>query len=431
MTKPSDPIDAAKLLAEHSSLFRAITDHSDNVISVKDLDGRYLYVNQQYIRLFHQPAERYYGHTDSELFPPEIATQFRNNDLRVQQQNAALTVEEIALVEGQPRHFLSVKFPIHNALGQMYATGLIATDITERKAAEQQLWASEERFRLAFEQATVGMTMVDINGMILRINPFGSQLLGYQQHELEGRHINSITHPQDRTRSMALIRKALASNLPHAEIEKRYLHKDGSVLFCRIATSLIRDSQGQPLYFVSHINNVTETLRIEAELKRLANTDPLTGVANRRPFLERMQHELARVRRYGVHSCCLMLDFDHFKRINDRWGHSGGDAVLQYFSQVCQQRLRATDLLGRLGGEEFAILMPNTDLAGARELGEQLRHWVTQHPLQQGEQQIHFSISLGITEMRAEDTSPDQVLARTDEALYRAKDLGRNRIECL
>ncbi|TDR82674.1 sensor domain-containing diguanylate cyclase [Paludibacterium purpuratum] len=414
---------------QQAALFRAIADNSNNVVGVKDLAGRYLYVNTKYSQLFHLPQEHYLGRTDAELFPADTAAQFRANDLRVQHDNMALTIEEIVQVDGQTRHFLSVKFPIHDFLGTLYATGLIATDITARKAAEQLLWASEERFRLAFEQATVGMAMIDIGGNILRINPHGSQLFGYQHPELEGRSIESITHPQDRARVMALIRKILRNDLPHGEIEKRYLHKAGHFLHCRVAISLVRDPQGVPLYFVAHINDITETLRIEEELLRLANTDPLTGVANRRPFLERMQQELARVRRYGTPACCLMLDFDHFKLINDRWGHSSGDAVLRYFSQTCLQRLRATDLLGRLGGEEFAILMPDTALAGARELGEQLRVWVAEHPLQIGDQQICFSISLGMTELRADDKNPDQVLARTDEALYRAKDLGRNRVE--
>ncbi|MBV8048713.1 MAG: diguanylate cyclase [Paludibacterium sp.] len=413
----------------YDALFRAIAEHSINVIGVKDLDGRYLYVNPQYGQLFHHPLAHFIGHTDAELFPSDIATAFRANDLRVQQQGQALTVEEMAWVDGQKRHFLSVKFPIRDHHGHLYATGLIAIDIHARKTTEQQLWASEERFRLAFEHATAGMAMIDINGIILRINPHGSHLLGYERAELEGKRLSTVTHPQDRARMTRLIRMAVRRGLHQANIEKRYLHKDGRVLRCRVAISLVRDDMGQPLYFIAHINDITETLRIEEELTRLANTDPLTSVANRRPFLERMQQELARVRRYGTQACCLMLDFDHFKHINDHWGHSTGDAVLQYFSRACQQRLRATDLLGRLGGEEFAILMPDTPLEGARELGEQLRSWVETHPLEIGKQRIPFSISLGLTTLRADDKNPDQVLSRTDEALYRAKDRGRNRLE--
>jgi diguanylate cyclase (GGDEF)-like protein/PAS domain S-box-containing protein len=273
------------------------------------------------------------------------------------------------------------------------------------------------------------MCLVDVNGHLLRVNPQYCQILGYSREELEGVHINSITHPDSFKASQDFMRQALAGEVQRGEFVKRFIQKQGHVVFCRISSSLVRDHLGQPLYFISHVQDITESLRVEAELKRLANTDPLTGVANRRPFLEQMEIELARVQRFNTPASCLMLDFDHFKQINDRWGHSSGDAVLQYFSQLCQQRLRVTDLLGRLGGEEFAILMPGTDLAGATELAEQLRSWVESHPLVLREMHIPFCISLGVTELSRNDHSADEVLARTDTALYRAKDCGRNRVE--
>jgi diguanylate cyclase (GGDEF)-like protein/PAS domain S-box-containing protein len=414
---------------QQALLFRALAEHSRNVVGIKDLEGRYLFVNREYQRLFHHDTVAFIGHRDIELFPPETAAVLRKNDLVVQERGDTLAVEESVPVDGIPRQFMSIKFPIRDTSGAIIATAIIATDITAKRESERRLWTSEALFRQAFDHATVGMIVLDPTGIVLRANPRFCRMLGYTRETVEGRNISEFTHEEDRTIGNAFRARALDGGPVSAEFDKRLLTLRGETLYCRVAISLVRDDNDLPAFFVSHVNDVTESRRIEAELVRLANTDPLTGVANRRPFLSRLHEELARVRRYGTQASCLMLDFDHFKQVNDRWGHSSGDALLQHFSQLCAERLRITDLLGRLGGEEFAILMPETAQAGAVALAEQLREWVTSHPLQLGAQRIPFSISIGVTELTASDDSPDQVLARVDAALYHAKALGRNRVE--
>lgn len=412
-----------------SFLFKAIADNSHNIVGIKALDGRYLYVNGEYAKLFGQPAETFLGKADHQLFAPALSDHYRANDLQIQQQQQSAVFEEQVTIDGALRYFLSVKFPVFDDQGKMIATGVIATDITERKLAEQRLWTSQELFRLAFEHATVGIALVATDGTLLRVNPQLGKMFGYDQEKLEGTNVNDLAIPSDQTLSSDFIERALSGEQEIGVFEKRYRHRLGHIVECRVSSALVREADGRPTCFISHVSDITESRRVEEELKRLANTDPLTGLANRRPFLEAMRQELARIRRFGTRASCLMLDFDHFKHINDRWGHSSGDAVLQHFSRLCQERLRATDLLGRLGGEEFAILMPGTALDGARTLSEQLRVWIAQHPLHCGDHQITYSVSMGVTELSAGDDSPDQVLARVDAALYRAKELGRDRVE--
>lgn len=425
----NDPAQPATPANHRAFLFKAIADNSRNIVGIKDLDGRYLYVNGEYPKLFGLPAETFVGKTDHQLFARALSDRYRANDLLIQQQQQSTVFEEQAMIDGELRHFLSVKFPVFDDDGTMIATGLIATDITERKQAEQRLWASQELFRLAFEHATVGIALVATDGTLLRVNPQLGKMFGYTPDALEGTNVNDLAITSDRTLSSEFIHRALAGEQESGVFDKRYRHKQGHVVYCRVSSALVREADGRPAYFISHVSDITESRRVEEELKRLANTDPLTGLANRRPFLEAMRQELARIRRFGTRASCLMLDFDHFKHINDRWGHSSGDAVLQHFSRLCQERLRASDLLGRLGGEEFAILMPGTPLEGARTLAEQLRVWIAEHPLHCGDNLIAYSVSMGVTELLAGDDSPDQVLARVDEALYRAKERGRDRVE--
>jgi len=164
----------------------------------------------------------------------------------------------------------------------------------------------------------------------------------------------------------------------------------------------------------------------QQELSRLASTDALTGLINRREFLEVCAEELARARRYRQPLAFLEFDLDFFKRINDAYGHAAGDAVLRAFSGVGGQCLRDVDNFGRLGGEEFGMLLPNTDAEGAVRLGERLVAATAACEVKTGELVLRFTTSVGITELGAEDSTFDSVYARADRALYHAKAAGRN-----
>ena len=142
-----------------------------------------------------------------------------------------------------------------------------------------------------------------------------------------------------------------------------------------------------------------------------------------------MQQELARVKRLDMPVSFLMLDIDHFKHVNDTYGHATGDAVLKHFAESTTGRLRNIDLFGRLGGEEFGVLLPGTDRTGAYELADQLRQYIAVSPVPSEKGDIHITVSIGVTEFTPEDMTPDGILARADAALYQAKEHGRNRVE--
>jgi diguanylate cyclase (GGDEF)-like protein len=165
--------------------------------------------------------------------------------------------------------------------------------------------------------------------------------------------------------------------------------------------------------------------RLQLRLDQLANKDDLTGVLNRRAFLAQAQNTLIK----GAEDApagILALDIDRFKHLNDRYGHAAGDAALRHFAQTVQQLLRSSDLFARVGGEEFWILLPDTDLHGATQLAERIRAAVQQNPAQLGGHRLDFTVSIGISPARGKEVSSAASLA--DEALYRAKALGRNRV---
>jgi diguanylate cyclase (GGDEF)-like protein len=172
------------------------------------------------------------------------------------------------------------------------------------------------------------------------------------------------------------------------------------------------------------------TENLLAVLEERATTDALTGLPNRRAFMARLEDDLQRVRRYDTESICvLMCDLDHFKQINDRYGHAGGDTVLRAFADLLRREVRKADLAGRVGGEEFAMTLGGGDTDNAMQFAERLRQHVADCSVDFEGLDLHFSISIGVTRMLPSDTGPDDALARADAALYRAKHLGRNRVE--
>lgn len=169
--------------------------------------------------------------------------------------------------------------------------------------------------------------------------------------------------------------------------------------------------------------------QLERELEELANTDGLSGAFNRRHFTHLAQNELERARRYGHPLSLLIMDIDHFKRINDTYGHSAGDSTIRVLAETCRGLLRHSDFLGRLGGEEFAVLLPESALEAATQTAGRLRELLsrTKLPLQDKNVTIVVTVSIGVASLQPDDTF-ETLMQRTDDALYEAKNTGRNRI---
>lgn len=164
------------------------------------------------------------------------------------------------------------------------------------------------------------------------------------------------------------------------------------------------------------------------QLEQLVRTDPLTGAANRRYFVDQAQIEIQRARRDKAPLSMLMIDLDHFKRINDTWGHAVGDEVLRNFTYIAQTPLRATDLFARLGGEEFAVLLPNTALEGAVDVAQRILDMTREQIIESSAGPICYNASIGAAVFDRQETSYEPLLKRADAALYRAKETGRNQV---
>lgn len=296
------------------------------------------------------------------------------------------------------------------------------------------LQRSDEQFRAAFEYASIGMALVGIDGQWLRVNKALTRILGYTEDELLTRSFQDITHPDDLEADLEHSAQLLRGEIASYDMEKRYIHKDGRIVWALLSVSLVRHDFGQPLNFISQIQDITDRKQLEEKLNKLATYDELTDLYNRRAMLERLHDEIARSRRYQQPVSLVFLDVDHFKAINDTYGHDVGDEVLRRLAQLLRQNVRSADLPARFGGEEFAVLLPNTDLAGARRAAEHLRQLMARNAIRVTlgdgtEKHLHVTSSFGVSSMSGNSAEEMELLKASDEALYRAKRNGRNRVE--
>lgn len=183
--------------------------------------------------------------------------------------------------------------------------------------------------------------------------------------------------------------------------------------------------------FVRTFTDITERKRLEQELDRLSRTDSLTGAMMRRAFDQRLAEEIERARRLERPLTLLVADLDHFKQVNDTRGHHAGDMALRGFVAVCREEFRKYDLVGRLGGEEFALLLPDTGIDAARVAAERVREAVARCPVDPCApgQAFHITVSIGVAQLRATDDA-GKLIQRADQAMYAAKAAGRNSVRC-
>jgi diguanylate cyclase (GGDEF)-like protein/PAS domain S-box-containing protein len=262
---------------------------------------------------------------------------------------------------------------------------------------------------------------------IIYVNPAFEALTGYRSEEVIGRSPRFLQGPETSPESRREISRALREQRPVHTTVLNYA-KDGQPYWLDIKIVPLAGPDRKVRYFAGIERDLTERKELEERLRVLATTDPLSGLYNRRQFFELAETELDRAHRYR-HACSvLMLDIDHFKEVNDRFGHQAGDAVIQALARMMRETLRTVDVIGRIGGEEFAAVLPETASDVAMLTAERLcqalsdkRDWLSAHA-------AHVSVSIGVAAVHPEDTGIDQVLARADAALYAAKKAGRDRV---
>ena len=294
----------------------------------------------------------------------------------------------------------------------------------ERRLAELGLHEVQARFESAFTSAPIGMALVDLDGRCLQVNDALCRITGYTRDQMKATNLQAITHADDVDKDAEVVRELLDGRIPAYQTEKRYRHAWGHYLWVLLTESLVRDAQGRPLYVVSQVQDISERKELAVRLEYLIDHDFLTGLYNRRRFEQELAREAERVARYKAEGAVLMIDLDNFKDVNDAFGHKAGDDLLKGVAGALRHRIRHTDILARVGGDEFAVLLPEANADEARKVAENIIKTLGRQVAVLGDRSIHATASVGIALL--DGLSAAAVLAFADQAMYEAKQAGRN-----
>jgi len=366
------------------------------------------------------------------LVPNYARYQFREKLQECFQSGVAQEIEQAYdLKDGTHWWRMSLK-PFRHTDGGSTVLEILVTglDITSKMDLTRELEASTSRFRSVVDAAYDAIITIDQQHRITLFNRAAENLFGYSSDEMIGEPIERLLPDKYRAHHSRYVQQFARSPVRSRQMDERNRvygqHRDGSLLPVEIAISKI-NVEGL-IEFTAVIRDITDRVRLMDLLQKQAVTDELTGLPNRREFLDVVEHLLEADEALSV----FLLDIDFFKKINDRYGHDVGDEVLRILAKVGMASSRKADIFARWGGEEFVAALPGTSADEAREIAEKLRITFEQqafaHEWRTGAA-VPFTVTIGVTSRASGERDVNAILKRADQALYRAKEAGRNRVE--
>ena len=400
---------------------------SSDVAFVLDGDGVITYASPAVARFGYTPDELV-GAVSRELIHPDDVARHRDRVFDTVARAGSATVEwRFRQADGSYCWVEQVLTDVHDvpAVGGWVAN---LRDITDRREAEAERVEAEERYRQGFERSAFGLGVLDLEQTFTSVNPALAELLGHDPGRLLGSRPLEFLHPTETESARTGISQLLSGDMPFYKREHRMVRRDGSIVSVLIDMTLVRDPDGEPSYYFVQVRDITDRKRAEEALAHQALHDDLTHLPNRLLLVDRLAHSLARAERTGNNVAVLFLDLDRFKLVNDGLGHVVGDQLLVEVASRLTGSIRASDTVARFGGDEFVIV--REDIADASEAVEFAERMVAvlHEPISLSGREHFATASVGIA-LGGAGSSAEQLLRDADAAMYRAKDLGRARIE--
>lgn len=318
--------------------------------------------------------------------------------------------------------------PLRDTDGGIVGAVDVFRDVTDTHRARQELQRAEEHFRLLVEGTTdYAIFMLDQHGAVVSWNPGAERILGFRKDEIIGRNFATFFTSEDQARGEPMRKLRQATTDGRSEDDSWRVRKDGERFWCTGVLGALHDPAGKVKGFVEIMRDNTERRLAEQNVFYLANHDPLTGLANRARFLERLHESLLNADRDGSGCAVLLLDLDRFKSINDTLGHHAGDLLLKQVAQRLLTCVRETDTVARLGGDEFVLILTRLKALGAAELIAENIIRALAEPFDILGQRLRSGASIGIVMYPNDGSEAGELLQKADLAMYRAKSTGRNR----
>lgn len=420
-------LEAENAIRKSEERFRLLVEHSPTAIAMFDRDMRYLAASERWMSDYGLGKENIVGRSHYDVFP-EMPAHWKAVHRRCLA-GAEEKCEEEAFVRGDGRvDWLRWEVrPWHDLRGEIGGIVIFSENINERKQAEQALRDSEERFRSLYDDNPSMYFTLTPAGVVRSVNRHGAEQLGYSTTDLVGRDVRDLVHPED----CALLERGLDAVVVNPSqshvIELRRLKRDGTAIWTRDTLRGVSDSSNSKVV-LSVSEDISPLRYLHAMLERETTTDSVTGLINRREFERRLMSVLEHAKRSRHEHVFCYIDVDQFKIINDVCGHAGGDELLRQLGHLIRSKLREMDTIGRLGGDEFGVLMENCPLSKGWRLAEGLRKEIEGFRFQWGGQFYSTGVSTGLVSINETSSDVAMVLAEADAACYQAKLRGRNRV---
>ena len=361
-----------------------------------------------------------------DIVPPDTAAVLARHYRR------ALTGEEVSLeyrsvLDGRS-YWLNI-VPLLDDLGEVEGGMAVTLDVTVRAHAQDALRRSEERFRRAFDEAPIGMALLALDGRVRKVNSAFCQLTGHDQTELVGEYLAALTVPEDAAQRVEDLQRLIAGEHDTHRGELRLRHRAGAPIATAMHAAIVRDGRGEPEHVLLQVQDIGERKVLEEELQFMADHDPLTGLLNPRGLRRELDSHVARGKRYGPHGALLALDLDQLPSVNDTLGHGAGDELIVRLTALLRERLRDSDVIARLGADEFAVLLPYVTREQAETVAVALSALLRGEEVDPGAEPPHrLTTSVGVAMFDDPDLTSQEALIRANLAMYESKTAGRGRV---
>ena len=420
---------ARKALAENEKRFRLLAENATDLVYLVDRDGIFTWLSPATLNVLgYSPAELV-GTDPKDIVHPDDREIVRRLWAQLDEGRAKVSFEIRVLVNDGSYRWMSgiTSYALDDDGAVVGRIGAIR-DVDEQVAARHALARSEQTFRLAMEGSPQGMAVVALDGSFVTVNDALCRLVERDSRWLLDHRENDLLHPDEWQDDEAAREQLLDGQEEYHVRDSRLVTADGSIIWVLHSIALIRDDDGAPQFYVSHYQDVTEARSARENLLHRAQHDPLTGLANRDRLHEWLGSIMARTPRVGTQVAVLFADLDYFKAVNDEHGHLAGDLVLRLVASRLERVVREQDLVARIGGDEFVIVLYGVrDEQNAQTVAEKLRLAVSVPITLTDGAQVTPKLSIGVA-MAHRNMTPDQVLNHADAALASSKRSGRDHV---
>jgi two-component system CheB/CheR fusion protein len=407
-------------LENNRVLYQSMLDNSPSIMTAFDEDGNCLLANAAMLKFINRSPEQVLGRKREFWQSPEDAKKYNEKDSAVISTGNAALEEQIFSSENNKDYYLCNRFPLRNKEGDIFAVGVVKTNITAIREIEVRLQLAAQ----IFSQGSEGIIITDENNCIISTNKAFERITGFKETDVLGKNPSTLSSGKQGSNFYREMWRALSvKNEWEGELYNR--RKNGEIYPQHLSISRVLDERENLTYYIAIFNDITHKKQIEQEIHQLAFYDPLTNTPNRHLLRDRLTQAIGSSIRENNNFCLMFLDLDHFKEVNDTLGHAAGDELLIQVSRRLESQVRDKDTVCRFGGDEFVLLLSeiNKDDAASKAnlvLTEILKPYFIH------DQVLNISTSLGIAIYPEDGSDYSALLKNADTAMYQAKENGRN-----